>query len=131
RVTRLEQPVVSRAIATSDFAASEGETILIAAPSTGLRALLPQAGARNRSARITLVFTNSNPVAIRAVSGTVQGQVVHTRNVVGAYTAVSDGTTGWWLESLNPPRARQLAVQDWFISGGTTSGTIGALGWGL
>lgn len=131
RITQLEQPTVSRAIVTADFSASEGETIIVAAPSTGLRASLPEAGARNRSARITLVFTNSNPVSIRAVNGTVQGQVVHTRNVVGAYTAVSDGMRGWWLESLNPPRARQLAVQDWFISGGTTSGTIGALGWGL
>lgn len=131
RLTKLEQPIVSRAIATSDFTASEGETILIAGPSTGLRALLPEAKKTNHSARVTLVFTNSNPVTLRAVNGTVNGQALLSRNVVGAYTAISDGNGGWWIESLNPPRARQLEVQDFFLSGGTTSGTIGALGWNL
>jgi len=131
RVTQLEAPSVSRAIATADFTASEGETIIIAGPTTGLRALLPKPTTRNRSARITLIFTNSNPVAIRCVGGTMNGQAVLSRNVTGSYVAISDGNDGWWVQSLNPPRPRQLEIQDYFISGGITTGTIGALGWGL
>lgn len=131
RLAKLEAPAVSRAVVTSDFTASEWETIHITAPAAGLSGLLPAANTRNKNAQIYLVFRTQNPVTLRAIGGTINGQTQLRVTRVGAYTAVSDGALGWWIESVAPARARDLVLQDWFVSGGTTSGTIGALGWNL
>lgn len=131
RLQKLEAAPVSRAVVTADFTASEWETIQVNAPSTGLSGLLPAANTRNRNAQIYLVFRSQNPVTLRATGGTINGQAQLRVTRVGAYTAISDGSLGWWIESVAPARARDLVLQDWFVSGGTTSGNIGALGWNL
>lgn len=131
RVGLVEKKAVLRANVTGDFVAHEGETIFVAAPTTGSVGLLPTSKPANRGALIQLVCQNTNPVTLRAVGGTVNGQNAITRQQVGTYSLVSDGAAGWWAPSLDLPRPRDAAIQDWFCSGNTTSGQIGALGWNL
>lgn len=131
RLALQEQQPIRPANVTLDFTAREDETIFVEAPTAGLGGLLPAPTSRNRGAIIRLVFQNTNPVTLRAVSGTVNGQASLYRALAGAVSLVSDGATGWWLESLNLPRPRDAHLQDWFASGNTTSGSIGALGWNL
>lgn len=131
RLKLLEQVANSPSTAASDFVAHEGETIVVQGPTTGITGLLPAATATNRGAVVTLVFQNTNKVKLRCVNGTVNGQATLERAVVGAYAAVSDGSTGWWLESLNLPRPRDVHLQDYFVSGDNTTGQIGSLGWSL
>lgn len=131
RLQRIEQPPVSHEIVTADFVAREGETIVVQAPTAGVTGLLPAASATNRGAVVQLVSQNTNPVALRAVGGTINGQALLTRQRVGSFQLVSDGVSGWWLESLGLGRPRDVLLQDWFCSGNTTSGSIGALNWNL
>ena len=144
-------PPVDQALISSDFVAREGQTLYLAAPAAGISGLLPAPTPRNRGARITLVFTTEGPVMLTCQGGTVNGSATLTHTVIGAYTAVSDGTAGWWLQSLElaehlrgtgltvtstgkltlRQRPRLPQLQDYFASGNTTSGSIGALGWNL
>jgi hypothetical protein len=131
RLRLVEQQAVQPATASGDFVAHEGETIFVSAPTTGAVGLLPTAKSANRGATITLVCQTTNPVTLRTVSGTVNGQLSITRQRVGTYQLVSDGASGWWAPSLDLPRPRDAAIQDWFCSGNVTSGQIGSLGWNL
>jgi hypothetical protein len=131
RLRLVEQKAVLPANVASDFVAHEGETIFVAAPTTGLAGLLPAPKPANRGARVTLVCQTTGSVTLRAVSGTVNGQSALTRQKVGTYSLVCDGASGWWVESLDLGRPRDLVLQDWFVGGNTTSGSIGGLGWNL
>ncbi len=131
RLTALEQKATLPANYTRDFVAHEWETVFVQAPSTGLAGLLPTPKPTNRGAVIRLICQNTNLVTLRAVGATVNGQPQLLRAQVGAFSLVCDGATGWWMEPLGLPRPRDCFLQDYFCSGGTTSGTIGALGWGL
>ena len=131
RLALVEQRGVLPANVASDFVAHEGETIFVAAPTAGVVGLLPFAKPANRGQQIQLVCTTTGPVTLRAVSGTVNGQLSLTRQDVGTFTLVSDGAAGWWVETLDLPRPRDVTLQDWFCSGNSTTGSIGDLGWTL
>lgn len=129
RIIKLETRANLPANVSSDFVAREGETLIIDAPLAGIAGLLPAPTSQNRAAVIHLVFRTNGPVSLRCVGGTINSQDTLLRARVGAYTAVCDGTTGWWIESLALPRARDLCIQDYFASGLLVSGSIGQLGW--
>lgn len=151
RLVLLEQKPVLPGNVSSDFLAHEGETLFISAPVAGLVGLLPAPTSRNRGARIHLVFLTANTVRLACVNGTINGQTSLSRDVAGAYSAVSDGALGWSLESLElaahlrgvgltvdtlgklRPRRRPRLVQmtDYFKAGNAASGSIGELGWNL
>lgn len=131
RLRLIEQRAVLQATITGDFIAHEGETIFVAAPTAGSVGLLPTPKSANRGAVIQLVCQTTNPVTLRAVGGTVNGQLAITRQKVGTYSLICDGASGWWAPTLDLPRPRDAAIQDWFCSGNVTTGQIGALGWNL
>lgn len=131
RLALLEQKAPSPEPYRSNFLAREGELHIVDAPSTGLRVALPAPNTRNRGAVVRLVLRTINPVTVSSVSGLVNTQDVVRFARVGSYEAVSDGATGWWIQSLDGPMARDLYLKDYFISGTTTSGSIGQLGWNL
>lgn len=131
RLALVEQKAVQPENVASDFVAHEGETVFVAAPSAGLVGLLPGPKSANRGAMIHLVCQTTGSVTLRTVGGTVNGQASLTRQQVGTFTLISDGATGWWVETLNLPRPRDVTLQDWFCSGNTTSGQIGSIGWNL
>lgn len=94
------EPVQPPLIET-DFTAQEGQTLFFSAPATGKKLLLPAPRALNRAARITLVFTTTGPVTISCGGGLVNGSATLITSSVGAFRAVCDGITGWFVESFS------------------------------
>ena len=131
RIVAVETKSVQPANVASDFVAHEGETIFVAAPTAGLVGLLPQPKPANRGMMVHLVCQTTGSVTLRTVGGFVNGQASLTRQDVGTFTLVSDGASGWWIETLHLPHPRDVTLQDWFCSGNSTTGSIGDLGWTL
>jgi hypothetical protein len=116
RIKALESnPPAEQALLTADFVAREGQTVFVGAPAAGIKGLLPAPRQQNRGARVLLCFTTTGPVILSCVAGTVNGAASITSRVVGAYLAVCDGQSGWYVEPF---------VEGHAIWGALTLGTL-------
>ena len=99
RIAQLEATPTSPQVQADNFAAKEGQFIVVEAPPEGLSALLPQPRAQNRNKRITINAKNSNPIRLLSVNGLVNNQPTVVSTSPGTFDAVSDGATGWFITS--------------------------------
>jgi hypothetical protein len=98
RITELESQPPEPATKTADFLARPEQTVVIEAPSSGIKCSIVKATKFNRGKTVQFIQRNANRVTIRAIDGTVNGMPFVVSNAPGTFYAVSDGQTGWLLD---------------------------------
>jgi Collagen triple helix repeat (20 copies) len=95
RLALLEQGPTAAGIVTRDTYAIEGQTLVIDPPPAGLTIALPEARGSNQGRSVQFFQRSVAPVRIQAIKGTVNGLPQLISNAKGAFSAVSDGYSGW------------------------------------
>lgn len=98
RITELEAQPPEPATRSADFLARANQTVVIEAPSAGIKCTIVKATKFNRGDTIQFIQRNANPVTLRAIDGKVNGLAFVVSNAPGTFFAVSDGQTGWLLD---------------------------------
>lgn len=98
RIAELEAQPPEPATRSADFLARANQTVVIEAPSAGIKCTIVKATKFNRGDTIQFIQRNANPVTLRAIDGKVNGLAFVVSNAPGTFFAVSDGQTGWLLD---------------------------------